>query len=174
MAVLVDCQHEPQFLPDMVVAQSAYVVAGRAMHQARPFTQNGETQDNLKLEVAAKRLFPWGYGDGDSAAVLDQMKAWETFRTLSMGQQENPPMPTGYVTPPECPRASCQGRPPEDFSRRPVVTSRAAETMCRSQTSSSETVTVDRKSQQKLVVQLQKMEEEKLKAFPLWAVPSSL
>ncbi len=41
------------------------------MRQAQPFTQKGEIQDNLKLEVAAKRLFPRGYGDGYSAAVLD-------------------------------------------------------------------------------------------------------
>ena len=34
VAVLVDCPHEPQFLPDMVVAQSASVAAGRAMCQA--------------------------------------------------------------------------------------------------------------------------------------------
>ncbi len=42
VAVLVDCTHEPQFLPDMLVAQSASVAAGRATHQARPFTQKGE------------------------------------------------------------------------------------------------------------------------------------
>ncbi len=42
VAVLVDCPPEPQFLPDMFVAQSASVAAGRATHQARPFTQKGE------------------------------------------------------------------------------------------------------------------------------------
>ena len=41
VAVLVDCSHEPQFLPDMIVAQSASVAAGRAMRQARQFTQKG-------------------------------------------------------------------------------------------------------------------------------------
>ncbi len=72
VAVLVDCPHEPQFLPDMVVAQSASIAAGRATHQVWPFTQKGEIQDNLKLEVAAKRLLPRGYGNGYSVAVLDQ------------------------------------------------------------------------------------------------------
>ncbi len=71
VAVLVDCPHEPQFLLDITVAQSASVAAGRAMRQAQPFTQKGEVQDNMKLEVAAKRLFPRDYGDGYSAAVLD-------------------------------------------------------------------------------------------------------
>ncbi len=85
VAVLVDCPHEPQFLPDLTVTQSASVAAGRAMRQARPFTQKGEVQENMRLEVAAKRLFPRGYGDGYSAAVLDQLKAWETFRTLNIG-----------------------------------------------------------------------------------------
>ncbi len=85
VAVLVDYPHEPQYLPDMAVAQLASIVAGRATPQAWPFTQKGEIQDNLKLEVAAKWLFPRAYGDGYSAAVLDQLKAWETFHTLNIG-----------------------------------------------------------------------------------------
>ncbi len=55
VAVLVNCPHEPQFLP---AAQSASVAVGRAMLQARTLTQKGEIQANLKLEVAAKRLLP--------------------------------------------------------------------------------------------------------------------
>ncbi len=82
VAVLVDCPHEPQFLPDMVVTQSASVVAGRAMRQARPFTQKGEIQDKLKLEVAAKWLFPRGCGDSDSA-VLDCSGSTEGLEDLS-------------------------------------------------------------------------------------------
>ena len=58
VAALVDCLLEPQFLPDMVVSQSASVVAGRATRQARPFTQKGEVQENMALETAAKRLLP--------------------------------------------------------------------------------------------------------------------
>ncbi len=123
MAVLVDCPHEPQFLPDLAVAQSASVVAGRATRQARPFTQKGEVQDNLKLEVAAKRLFPRGYGDGYSVAVLDLLKAWETCCTLNIERRENPPMPNGDVTPPECPRAQYHGHTPEVSSGHPVVIS---------------------------------------------------
>ncbi len=84
VAVLVDCPHEPQSLPDMAVTQSASVAAGRAMRQNRPLTSNGEIQDNLKLEVAAKWLLPRGYGEGYSAAVLDQLKAWETFCMLGV------------------------------------------------------------------------------------------
>ena len=63
VAVLVDCPHEPQFLPDMIVTQSASVAAGRATRQARPFTQKGEVQENMALEVAAKRLLPRNHGD---------------------------------------------------------------------------------------------------------------
>ncbi len=85
VAVLVDCPHEPQFLPDMVFTQLASVAAGRAKCQAGPFTQKGEVQGNLKLEVAAKWLFPRGYGDGYSATVQDQLKAWETFHMLNIG-----------------------------------------------------------------------------------------
>ncbi len=85
VAVLVDCPHEPQFLPDMVVAQSASVAAGRDTRQARPFTQKGEIQENVSLETAAKRLLPRNYGDRYSIDVLEQLKAWETFRTLNIG-----------------------------------------------------------------------------------------
>ncbi len=149
VAVLVDCPHEPQFLSDMAVTQSASVVAGRATHQARPFTQKVEVQDNLKLEVAARQLFPRGYGDGYSASVLDQLKAWETFHTLNIGWRENPPMPNGDVTPPECPRAQYHSQAPEAFSGCPVVTSRAAEATCQSQTSSGQMAAADQKLQQK-------------------------
>ncbi len=134
------------------------------MHQVRPFTQKREIQDNLKLEVAAKRLFPQGYGDGHSAAALG-LKAWETFRMLNIGHQENPPMPVGDVAPSRCPRAQYHSQAPETFPGYPVVTSRAAETTCRSQVNSSESVAADRKLQEKLVVQLPKMGEEKLKSI---------
>ena len=103
VTVAVDCPHEPQFLPDMVVAQSASVAAGRAIRQAPPFTPKGEISENMSLETAAKRLLPRGYGDRYSIAVLEQLKAWEAFRMLNIGRRENPSMPKGDVTPPECP-----------------------------------------------------------------------
>ena len=81
IAVLVDCPHEPQFLPDMVVVQSASVAAGRATLQARSFTQKGEVQEDMLLETAAKRLLPRNYGDRYSIAVLEQLKAREAFRS---------------------------------------------------------------------------------------------
>ncbi len=114
--------------------------------------------------MAAKRLFPRGYGDGYSAAVLDQLKAWETFQTLNIGWRENTPMPAGDVTPPECPRAQYYDQAPETFLGRPVLTSRACETTCWSQASSSQTIAADQKLQQKLMVKLLKMGEEELKS----------
>ena len=74
VAVLVDCPHGPQFLPDMVTTQSASITVGRATHQAQPLTQTGEILGSLELEVAAKQLLPRGYGDNYSAAILDQFK----------------------------------------------------------------------------------------------------
>ncbi len=59
----------------------------------------------MGLKVAAKRLFPRNYGDSYSAAVLDQLKAWEAFWMLNIGWRENPPMPKGDVITYECPRA---------------------------------------------------------------------
>ncbi len=161
VAVLVACPHEPQFLPDLAIAQSASVAAGRATGQARPLTPKGELQDNLKLKAAAKWLLPRGYGNGYSAAVLDQLKSWETFRMLSVGQRENPPMPTGDVIPPECAGAQAS----ENFSGCPIVTGRVAETTCRSQATSSATVAADRKLQQQPVIHLPKLGGEKLKSI---------
>ncbi len=82
VAVLVDCPHEPQFLPDMVVAQLASVAAGRATRQVRPFTQKGEVQENMALEVTAKWLFPPNYGESYSVAVLEQLGRLSGHSTL--------------------------------------------------------------------------------------------
>ncbi len=165
VAVLVDCPHEPQFLPDMVVAQSAFVAAGRATRQARPFTQKGEISENMSLETAAKRLLPCGYGDHYSIAILEQLKAWEAFWTLNIGQRENPPMPRGDVTPPTCPRAKLHGEAPDILLGLPTMTARAAETTCKSQASSTQTASADKKLKQRPVVDLSKMGEEELKSI---------
>ncbi len=165
VAVLVDCPHAPQFLPDIIVAQLASVTAGRITHQARPFTQRGEVQENMALKVAAKRLFPRNYGDSYSAAVLDQLKAWETFQMLNIGRRKNPPMPKGDVTPYECPWAKYHDKAPETFSGCPVVTTQAAETMCQSQVSSTQTASDDQKLKQKPVVNIPRMGLEELKTI---------
>ncbi len=132
VAVLVDYPYEPQFLPDMVVAQSASIAAGRATCQAQPLTQNGEILGSLQLEVPGKRLLPRGYGDNYSVAVLDQLKAWEAFRSLHLCWRENHSMPTGDFTPAGCPRAGFHGQLSRELTRHPVVTARVAEATCRS------------------------------------------
>ncbi len=53
VAVLVDCPHEPQFLPSMDVMQSASLAAGRVTHKSQPFAQLGEVLDGLDLKVVA-------------------------------------------------------------------------------------------------------------------------
>ncbi len=158
VAVLVDSPHEPQFLPDLLVAQSASVAAGRATRQLRPITQKGEIAENLMLETAARRLFPRHYGDGYSVAVLEQLKAWESFRTLNVGRRENPTMPRGDVTLLGCPRARLHGTTPETLSGHLTMTSRAAETTSKSQASSTATVPADRKLKQRPVVDLPRVE----------------
>ena len=165
VAVLVDCPHEPQFLPDMLVAQSASVVASRATHQARPLTQRGEISESMMLQTAARRLLLRPYGDSYSIAVLEQLKAWESFQTLNIGRRENPTMPRGDVTPSECPRAKLHGKAPETFSGRPTMTARAAETTCRSQASSTSTAPADQKLKQRPVVDLSRTGQEELQSI---------
>ncbi len=46
------------------------------------FTQSGEILGTFPLEVVAKWLLPWGYGEGYSAAVLYQLKAWKSFSAI--------------------------------------------------------------------------------------------
>ena len=74
-------------------------------------------------------------------------------------------MPNGDVTPAECPRAQYHDKAPETFSGHPVVTSRDAETTCRSQASYSQMAAADQKLQQRLVVNLPRMGEEELKSI---------
>ncbi len=158
VAILVDCPHEPQFLPDMLVAQSAAVAAGRVTRQARPLTQKGEISENMTLETAARRLLPRTYGDSYCVAVLEQLRAWESFRTLNIGRRKNPTMPRGDVTSSEFPRAKLQGKAPETLSGRPTMTARAAETTCKSQASSTAMASADQKLKQRPVVDLSRME----------------
>ncbi len=158
VAVLVDCPHEPQFLPDTLVAQSAAIAAGRATRQARPITQKGEIAENMSLEAVARRLFPRTYGDGFSVTILEQLKAWESFWTLNIGRRKNPTMPTGDVTPRECPRAKLHGKAPETLSGRPTLTARAAGTASKSQASSTVMAPADQKLKQRPVVDLPRME----------------
>ncbi len=119
----------------------------------------------MSLETAAKRLLPRNYGDRYSIAILEQLKAWEAFRTLNIGRSENPSMPKGDVTPSGCPRAKLSGKAPETLSGRPIVTARAAETTCRSQASSTQTASADKKLKQKSVIDLPRMGEEGLKSI---------
>ncbi len=65
------------------------------MRQARPLTQKGEISENMSLETAAKRLLPRSYGDRYSITVLEQLKAWEAFRMLNIGQRKILPCPQG-------------------------------------------------------------------------------
>ncbi len=111
----------------------------------------------MALETATKQLLPQNYGDDYSVAILDQLKAWEAFRTLNIGRRENPPMPQGDVTPYEYPLAKYHDKASETLSGHPVVTTRAAETTCRSQVSSAQTAATDLKLNQKLVVNLPRM-----------------
>ena len=74
-------------------------------------------------------------------------------------------MPKGDVTPSGCPRVKLHGKAPETLSGHPVVTARAAETTCRSQASSTQTASADKKLKQKPVVDLPRMGEEELKGI---------
>ncbi len=96
----------------MDVAQSASVAAGRATRQSWPFTQSGEILGTLSLAAVAKWLLPQGYGEGYSAAILDQLKAWDSFQVCSMGHRENPPMPSRDVTLADCPQAGFRDQAP--------------------------------------------------------------
>ncbi len=133
------------------------------MSQAWPLTQSGEIQGNLELEAVANRLLPRGYGEDYSAAVLDQLKAWEAYRSLGVCRHETPPMPTRDVTPSGCPRAWFYDRTPREPTGRPIVTAKVAEAACGSHAASSKTETADLQLQQHPVIQLPKMEEEELK-----------
>ncbi len=119
VAVLVDCLHETQFLPNMDVAQLTSMVAGRVSHQSRPLIQSGANKGTQPLEVTAKRMLPRGYGASYSAVILDQPKAWKSFQVPGVGHREtHTPMPSGDVTAADCPQAGFCDQEPRSFPGR--------------------------------------------------------
>ncbi len=71
----------------------------------------------------------------------------------------------GDVTPPGCPQAKLHGKAPETLAGRPTMTARAAETTCKSQTSSTQMASADKKLKQRPVADLSRMGEEELKGI---------
>ncbi len=63
-----------------------------------------------------------------SAAALNQLIAWETFCVLGIDQVDNSSMPSGDVTPADCPQGGLRDQVPASFPGHPIFAAKAAET----------------------------------------------
>ncbi len=161
--------------PDDVLGCDTYLDGGLASDTGTAPERIDGFQSE-EMDTTAQPLGAESYSDrpmGSQDAQYDrslpawQLKAWEAFQTLNIGRRKKPPMPTGDVTPPGCPRAKLHSKAPETLSRHPVVAARSAETTCRSQASSSQTASADKKLMQKPVVDLSRMGEEDIEKYLL-------
>ena len=105
---------EVQYLPDQNVAKSASATAMR-VRKTRVFNDDGSLREDDAKRVtpytAARTLFPRGWGADRSEAVYSLLKCWHSYRVSRVGQQPNPPMPQGDVTPEGCDRPAPLPRP---------------------------------------------------------------
>ncbi len=107
VAMLVNCPHERQYLPDLDVARSAAMAAVWMSKKGRVIDNSGNLLPptrNVTLEQQARSLLPRLYGHDNNDAVWEQMRTWSAFRHLGSGVRDNPPMPAGDVIPADCPR----------------------------------------------------------------------
>ncbi len=104
LAVLVDCEREPQYFPNLDVAKSAASASTWRSHQVKVVDGDGQFNSTITPERVARVTMPVHY-EGTSSAVVAIFKSWGSFRKLKEFWRPNPRMPSGDVTPGESPRA---------------------------------------------------------------------
>ncbi len=104
LAVLVDCEREPQYFPNLDVAKLAASASTWRSHQVKVVDGDGQFNSTVTPERAARVTMPVHY-EGTSPAVVAIFKLWGSFRKLKEFWRPNPSMPSGDVTPETSPRA---------------------------------------------------------------------
>ena len=74
--------------------------------KTRVFNDDGTLREDDAKRVmpymAARTIFPRGWGSDHSEVVHSLLKCWHAYRVSRVGQRFNPPMPQGDVTPEGC------------------------------------------------------------------------
>ncbi len=119
IAVLVNCEREPQYFPNLDVAKSAAAASTWRGKKGKVVDGDGNYLCANKTRThAARQVLPRFFGNSNPA-VEAIFKGWEAYRTSKLMWRPNPAMPEGDVTPDGCIRA----RPAERISKhRPFFT----------------------------------------------------
>ncbi len=104
IAVLVNCEREPQYFPNLDVAKSAAATPTWRGHTARVIDGSGILNPKLTVAIAARKVQPPHY-EGSNVAVESLFGIWDSFRTSKMMWRPNPEMPRGDVMLEGCRRA---------------------------------------------------------------------
>ncbi len=99
--VLVNCEREPQYLPNLDVAKSAAAAPTWHDHQAQVVDGSGNLHPKISVPKAAGMVQPPNF-DGPNSAVEALFNMWDSFRTSKNMWRPNPEMPHGDATPEGC------------------------------------------------------------------------
>ncbi len=103
IAVLVNCEREPQYFPNLDVAKSAAAAPTWRGHMARAIDGSGNLNSRISVPKAAKMVQPPHF-EGPNVAVEALFNMWDSFQKSKLMWRPNPEMPRGDVTPEGCRR----------------------------------------------------------------------
>ncbi len=127
IAVLVNCEREPQYVPNLDVAKSAAAPSTWRGKKGKIVDGDGNYLGSDKTLIqAARQVLPMFFGSSNPA-VEAIFKGWTAYRSSKVMWRPNPAMPEGDVTPDGCICA----RPAERLSKhRPLFTVSATLPLC--------------------------------------------
>ncbi len=119
VAVLVNCEREPQYFLNLDVAKSAAAASTWRGKKGKVVDGNGNFQGSDKAPTqAARQVLPRFFGSSNPA-VEAIFKGWTAYHKSKLMWRPNPAMPEGDVTPDGC----IQARPAECLRKhRPFFT----------------------------------------------------
>ena len=105
IAVLVDCERELQYFPNLDVAKSAAAASTWKGKKGKVVDGDGNYLGSDKTPIqSARQVLPRFFGSANPA-VEAIFKGWTAYRNSKVMWRPNPAMPEGDVTPDECIRA---------------------------------------------------------------------
>ncbi len=119
IAVLVNCEREPQYFPNLDVAKSAAAASTWRGKKGKVVDGDGNYLSSDKTPIqAARQVLPRFFGSANPA-IEAIFKGWTAYRNSKVMWRVNPAMPEGDVTPDRCIRVN----PAERLSKhRPFFT----------------------------------------------------
>ncbi len=103
IAVLVNCEREPQYFLNLDVAKSTAATPTWRGHMARVIDGSGNLNSKLTVSRATRLVQPPNF-EGPNIAVESLFGMWDSFRKSKVMWRPNPEMPRGDVTPEGCRR----------------------------------------------------------------------